>query len=67
MPNSFKNTGLFKNSLDEGDLDPENHLLSGYYILSVHLRTLLKASAARSETAREKRPNGFKHAAELKK
>lgn len=67
MPHSFKNTGLFKNSLDEGNLDPENHLLSGYYILSVHLSTLLKAGPVRSERAREKRANGFEHAAESKK
>lgn len=34
MSYSFKNTGLFKNSPDEGDLDPENFLLSGYCILA---------------------------------
>lgn len=67
MPSSFKNTGMFKNSLDEGDLEPENHFLSGQYILSVHLSTLLKAGVTRSETAREKRASGFEHAGESKK
>lgn len=60
--------GLFKNSLDEGDLD---HLLSGYYILAC-LKCTSKCFSQSwccqiRNSKREKRKQFFEHAAEPKK